>query len=366
MFEESSAWSGLEPEVRDTLATEVRRALAKRSLSGALIYFVSAVVLALSTSYFQEHPAVLVSVSGLCFLLGAARITLAIVVLKQLPACGRVTSVLFSGSIYATVAVWGLFCGLTLQLYRLEWTATFLMLISAALAGGSASSLAPSIGLAERCLLLLMGPAIVSAAALGDKRAWAFAGLTSLYLVFLMCQTKSTWRAFWSTSVAAERERLRGTAERRRAEEERAQLASVIEQAVEEIVFTDDKGIIQYCNRSFENGSGYSRTRWWDEIRNSYSPASMTPSSIAPFGARLKVEESGPGGLSTRRKMGHTTNSTEQSPPFTTRRERSPVMSRPAMTLLRGFNWSRNCDKRRRWRVLESSQAEWHTISITF
>ena len=259
MFEESSAWSGLEPEVRDTLATEVRRALAKRSLSGALIYFVSAVVLALSTSYFQEHPAVLVSVSGLCFLLGAARITLAIVVLKQLPACGRVTSVLFSGSIYATVAVWGLFCGLTLQLYRLEWTATFLMLISAALAGGSASSLAPSIGLAERCLLLLMGPAILSAAALGDKRAWAFAGLTSLYLVFLMCQTKSTWRAFWSTSVAAERERLRGTAERRRAEEERAQLASVIEQAVEEIVFTDDKGIIQYCNRSFENGSGYSR-----------------------------------------------------------------------------------------------------------
>jgi PAS domain S-box-containing protein len=259
MFEESSAWSSLEPEIRDTLAAEVRRALAKRSRSGALIYFVSAVILALSTSYFQEHPAMLVSVAGLCILLGAARIVLATVVLRQLPASGRVTNLLFSGSIYATVSVWGLFCGLTLQLYPLEWTAMFLLLVSAALAGGLASSLAPGIGLAQRCLFLLVSPTIVSAIALGNKRGWALAGLASLYLVFLMSQAQSTWRAFWNTSVAAERERLRGSVERRRAEEERAKLANVIEQAVEEIVFADDKGTIQYCNRSFENGSGYSR-----------------------------------------------------------------------------------------------------------
>jgi two-component system, cell cycle sensor histidine kinase and response regulator CckA len=45
---------------------------------------------------------------------------------------------------------------------------------------------------------------------------------------------------------------------RRRAEEERVRLMSAVEQAAETIVITDDKGIIEYVNPSFEKITGYS------------------------------------------------------------------------------------------------------------
>jgi PAS domain S-box-containing protein len=263
MSEESKAWSRLEPEIRSTLIAEVHRALAKRSVSGALVYFISAAGLAFSTTYLQDHPVVIVSVTAFSLLMGAVRIGAATLMVRQLPANNHPTSFVFYGSIYATVTVWGMFCGLTLHWYGQEWTAMFLLLVSAAIAGGASSSLAPSIVLSYRCLVLLMGPTIIAAASLGDRRGYALVALASLYLGFLMTQSKSTWRAFWTMSVAAEQERLRSTTERRRAEDERSKLATVIEQAVEEILFTDINGSIQYCNLSFEKGSGYSR----DEVR---------------------------------------------------------------------------------------------------
>ncbi|HEX8992248.1 MAG TPA: ATP-binding protein [Anaerolineales bacterium] len=57
----------------------------------------------------------------------------------------------------------------------------------------------------------------------------------------------------------AEREKLRGSAERRRAERERATLVAAIEQAAEEILITDTDGTLRYCNRFFEQATGYSR-----------------------------------------------------------------------------------------------------------
>jgi len=260
MSEESRAWASLEPEIRGTMAEEVKRALAKRARSGALVYFVTSIVLALSTSYFRDHPAIILSAASLTFILGTLRIVAATGILNQMPASAPRPSLGFYASIYATATVWGIFCGLTIQLYPQEWTSMFLLLISAALAAGASSSLSPSVGLAHRCVALIMGPTIISAAALGNRGGYALAGLTSLYLGFLLSQTKSTWRSFWGATVAAQRERMRGTAERMRAEEERSKLAAVIEQAVEEIVFTDVSGNIQYCNLSFEKSSGYSRS----------------------------------------------------------------------------------------------------------
>jgi two-component system cell cycle sensor histidine kinase/response regulator CckA len=43
-------------------------------------------------------------------------------------------------------------------------------------------------------------------------------------------------------------------------EQERARLVAAIEQAAEEILITDIDGNIQYCNPSFEQGTGYSRS----------------------------------------------------------------------------------------------------------
>src|SRR5947207_6431709 len=132
----------------------------------------------------------------------------------------------------------------------------FLLLSTAALSSGLSSSLSPNLPLAFRTLLLMMTPTIVQAVLLGDRGHVAFGAATAIYLGFLLAQAKENCHAFWSANVAMEREKLRGSAERQRAERERATLATAIEQAAEEILITDATGNIQYCNPAFERLTG--------------------------------------------------------------------------------------------------------------
>src|SRR5438067_5723182 len=83
--------------------------------------------------------------------------------------------------------------------------------------------------------------------------------MTSVYLGSLVAQTRGNWWSFWSATVGAEREKMRGAAERMRAEAERLTLFTAIEQAAEEILITDTGGKIRYCNPAFERVTGYAR-----------------------------------------------------------------------------------------------------------
>jgi PAS domain S-box-containing protein len=258
---ESGAWPNVEPEIREALASRVDQELAKRSLPGALVYFVVSVVLALATPYYTQHPAVLAAAGGLTLLSGGVRFLAARRLFKR-PAegAGR-AKLVFTCATYATFVVWGAFCGWTLHLYDAGWTAMFLLLNTAALAGGATLSLAPSIRLATRCLLILIGPTIAVAAGMGsDPRYLGLGFVAAIYLVFLLVQARGNGQEFWTASIAAERERIRGSAERRRAEAERASLVAAVEQAAEEILITDADGTLRYCNPSFERLSGYSRS----------------------------------------------------------------------------------------------------------
>ena len=81
-----SPWAGLEPEVWAALSGQVERELAKRSISGAMVYFVVTVVLALTTTYFEDHPVFLGSIAALTLFLGIARIVLSRRLIGQDPA----------------------------------------------------------------------------------------------------------------------------------------------------------------------------------------------------------------------------------------------------------------------------------------
>jgi len=257
---EFRAWSMIEPEVRASLENQVERALAKRSMAGAMVYFVVTVVVALSTPYYSDHSLIL-SVTGCSiFAAGIARIAASRRLLADAPPITDNVRHLFFGSIYATAILWGAFCAATVHLYQRDWTAMFVLLNTAALTAGASSSLAPNFALALRYLILLMGPTIVSAFLLRDPGYTAFAIMTSVYFGFLVAQTRSNWWAFWSASVAAEREKLRGSVERIRGEAERATLVAAIEEAAEEILITDTGGSIRYCNRAFERITGYPRS----------------------------------------------------------------------------------------------------------
>ena len=257
---EFRASSMLEPELRAPLNNQAEQALAKRSMAGAMVYFLVTVVVALSTRYYSDHPVILCVTGGSVLVAGILRIAAARRLLAETPPITDTVRHLFFGSIYATAILWGTFCAATVHFYQRDWTATFVLLSTAALTAGAASSLAPSFPLAWRYLILLMGPTIVSSLLLRDPGFTAFAIMTSVYFGFLVAQTRTNWRAFWSASVAAEREKIRGSAERRRGDAERATLVAAIEAAAEEVLITDAEGSIRYCNRAFEVITGYARS----------------------------------------------------------------------------------------------------------
>lgn len=257
---EFRTWSPLEPEVLASLSHHAESALAKRSMAGGMVYFLITIVVAFSTRYYSDHPLILTAVGCSLFFTGMVRIAASRRLLAEGPAATATVRYLFLGTIYATAVIWGVFCAATVHFYGRDWTATFVLLNTAALSAGASSSLAPRFALAWRYLILLMGPTIIWSLLLHDPGYTGFAFMTSIYFGFLLAQTRSNWSAFWSAIVAAEREKLRGSAELKRGEAERATLVAAIEESAEEILITDTGGNIRYCNRAFERVTGYERT----------------------------------------------------------------------------------------------------------
>ena len=235
------------------------RELAKRSFSGAIVYFLTTLVIWWTTPYSADHPALLLVVGVLTLLLGAMRVLTARRLLALPPENAADAKLAFLFSLYGIFLVWGSFSAWTVMLYAGEWTAMFVLLATAALAAGVSSSLAPDRLLAYRGLLLLIGPTLVSVMAQTDRQHIALGAGTFFYLVFLLVQTREHSEAFWSAQIATVRERIRGSAERKRAEAERASLVAAIEQSAEQIVITGVDGEIRYCNPAFERITGYTR-----------------------------------------------------------------------------------------------------------
>ncbi|HTS66892.1 MAG TPA: PAS domain S-box protein [Candidatus Acidoferrales bacterium] len=233
--------------------------MAKRSLSGSMVYFVVTLLLAWTTPYYAEHAAMLAVASALTLFLGMTRTVSAFRLLKQPATDRRVAKRLFVASLNLLFLVWGAFSGLTVKLYADQWTAMYVLLATASLAAGASSSLAPDRKQAYVGLVLLIVPNTAAAISQADRQGFAIAAGTLLYLGFLLAQAREHSEAFWNASIAAERERIRGSAQRRRAEEERASLAAAVEQSAEQILVTKADGTIQYCNPAFERVTGYGR-----------------------------------------------------------------------------------------------------------
>jgi PAS domain S-box-containing protein len=258
--EESSRLSNLEPELRLAIEGRVDQELARRAIAGSMAYFLVCVVVAVSTPYYTDHPFAIVLTSSLTLLVGAMRLLSARRLLSHPHSDVSHTVRLFYAATYATFVIWGIFCAFTIHWYAGTWTSMLVLFCTAAMAGGASSALAPHLPLASRCLVVLLAPAMGSALALGNPRYFAPAVLAAIYLVFLLAQTRGTWRAFWEASAATEREKRLGSAERRREKTERASLVAAVEQVAEAILVTDMEGNIVYCNPSFERSTGYSRS----------------------------------------------------------------------------------------------------------
>ena len=106
----------------------------------------------------------------------------------------------FQAAITVTAGVsWGLFAAATLHYYGLGSPTSLLILTcTAGTSAAGVTALAPDLALlrAHACSILL--PEIVVAAAAGVAEGYALAGVSSLYLLYLLIQGKNLHRQYWT------------------------------------------------------------------------------------------------------------------------------------------------------------------------
>ena len=174
-----------------------------------MVYLLVVLVVVFVTPYETDYPATVLSVGCLMLLVGGARLTAG----KRLSASPVETLFRWKGGfrllVFSQFLLWGLFCALTVGLYGTDWTAMLVLFCSSALAGGGISSLAPDYKLGARCLLAIMLPTSIVAAAQGTTETYTITFLTGLYLAFLLLQARQHEDSYWATSVAAALEATR-------------------------------------------------------------------------------------------------------------------------------------------------------------
>jgi signal transduction histidine kinase len=176
---------------------EAHLELVRRSLPGAMSYFVLLLVVALFSPYRFDHPIVFYS-SGFAFLvLGLARIVLAKRIQRRSetqPEWGRMA---FRGGVMGSGLSWGLFSALTLANYPQQWTGTVVLLMSAGIAAVGQSSLTPDLVLARAYVALLLSPTILVAAIAGHAAGYSMAMTIALFGGFLFIESARQYQSFW-------------------------------------------------------------------------------------------------------------------------------------------------------------------------
>src|ERR1041385_3670166 len=104
----------LMPEVRAELENQVERALAKRSIPGALVYFLVTLVVALSTPYYSDHSVILSTTAIIVLAAGITRMVAARRILAAAPGNTKKLRRFFLASLYVIAIVWGAFCAATI------------------------------------------------------------------------------------------------------------------------------------------------------------------------------------------------------------------------------------------------------------
>lgn len=180
---------------------------ARRSIPGAIIYFLVLVVVWFSTDYGAAFPGVVHTCTALLFFFCTVRVLAARRLLLAPPAA-RLAAV-FTVSALASCAVWGFFSGFTAFHYLTNPKGLLVLASSAALISGATASLSPRRLLAAFCVYLIAVPTILGAVLRPEPEARAFAILSAVYTLFLTGQIHHNWRAFWAARRATDIELAR-------------------------------------------------------------------------------------------------------------------------------------------------------------
>jgi signal transduction histidine kinase/DNA-binding response OmpR family regulator/HPt (histidine-containing phosphotransfer) domain-containing protein len=176
---------------------EVQLELARRSVPGALSYFGLLLVVGLFTPYAADHPYIFNPVIASLLLMGILRVVLARAIEQRAGQDMGWRPAAFSWGVMLSAALWGLFSALTVVYYEGQWTGIIVMLMTAGIASGGLSSLAPDIFLARSYLAVMLVPSIVITGVLGNAEGFSAAMTISIFMIFLLIESGHQFSNYW-------------------------------------------------------------------------------------------------------------------------------------------------------------------------
>ena len=197
-------------------ALSAERELARRSPSGALLYFVAFLLTVSTTPYENDRPLFVLMAGAIVLVLGCLRLLGALRLRDATDAVLRDWIKPFRLVIYAQFALWGMFCAATVWFYQLIPATFLLLLYTVGLASGATTSLASDYVLGRRAIVLMIAPTMAPALAMRTTLGNVLAGVTALFMIFLMTQIKEHWESLREVNRAAALRAARETEERLR------------------------------------------------------------------------------------------------------------------------------------------------------
>src|SRR5579864_2226336 len=188
-----------------TLANEAARELAYRSIPGALAYLILLLVPISATSYARDYPGTFLAAGTAIFLFATARLVFAWWMAQHQDQTSWRWWGFLVGT-YGCAVVWSAFCCATGLLYAGGPAFLLLLAITAIVASGEAIALSPVLQVARYYLIILFVPLTIWGMIHGGSVGYSAAGLTGLYLSYLLLQVRQ--QASWYSSTLTTRTSL--------------------------------------------------------------------------------------------------------------------------------------------------------------
>jgi PAS domain S-box-containing protein len=197
------------------VAREAAEALSRRSTLGVLVYPVL-LTLAVAVSPGASSRLAVTTPCGLLLLLLAGER------MREAFSFGRLYAMSparwrrrFRLEVYGCALAWVVFAVHEMSAGGAAWPTYMLLLMTAAISAGGTTSLCPDPSLAQRYLLILLGPLVLWGLARGGPEGIAIVIDVSVCLVFLEVQVQHNSQSFWRSLL--DRQALREASRRREA-----------------------------------------------------------------------------------------------------------------------------------------------------
>jgi signal transduction histidine kinase/DNA-binding response OmpR family regulator len=187
--------SDTHPTAGAPLGNEAARELSYRSIPGALAYLILLVVPISATSYARDFPRTFLAIGASILLLATTRLVFAWWMAQHHDELSAWRWWGFLVGTYGCALVWAIFCCGTAMLYSGGPAFLLLLAITAIVASGEAIALSPVLTVARYYLIILFTPLTAWGMIHGGSVGYSAAGLTGLYLSYLLLQVRqqSSW-----------------------------------------------------------------------------------------------------------------------------------------------------------------------------